>query len=88
MIIERTQKDLHNETIQLFQQIKPLLDKGESYHSACKLVRNTSTIGSTHAWYKRLLKYGESQGYPPAEYKRKKKTVCHYRQLMKLGEQQ
>lgn len=81
MIIERTTEDCHNETVDLFNQIKPLLDNGESYSSACKIVLGKTSIGAQLAWYKELIQYGESQGYHYTDHKRKKQTRCHWKEL-------
>ena len=85
MIIERTQEDCMNETINLFLLIKPLLDQGESYSSAVKQVHKTPSTNL--AWYKDLIKYGESQGYPYQDYMRKRKPHEHTYTKLKVVEQ-
>jgi hypothetical protein len=85
MIIERTTEDCLNETINLFLLIKPLLDQGESYSSAVKQVHKTPS--SNLAWYKDLIKYGESQGYPYQDYMRKRKPHEHTYTKLKVVEQ-
>ena len=81
MIIERTTEDCHNETVELFNRIQPLLDNGESYSSACKIVLGKTSIGTNLAWYQNLIKYGESQGYAYKDYFRKDNYVCLYKRL-------
>lgn len=81
-IIERTTEDLQQETIELFNEIKPLLDQGESYHSAIKKIKKLTSPNSKLGWYQRLIQYGETQGYPYKEYKRKKNYTCHWRHLL------
>ena len=85
MIIERTTEDCLNETINLFLLIKPLLDQGESYSSAVKQVHKTPSTNL--AWYKDLIKYGESQGYPYQDYMRKRKPHEHTYTKLKVVEQ-
>ena len=66
-IIERTQKDIENETKELFEQCKPYLDKGYGFYRAVSTVKglpNTNNFGN-QAWYKRFRDYAVSQGYKP-----------------------
>ena len=63
-------------TQKLFEQVKPLLEKGFSYSGA---VRKLKGLPKNHnfanmAWYKELLEYGESQGYPRKNHIRSKKN--------------
>ena len=84
MIIERTDEDCLNETINLFLLIKPLLDDGESYSSAVKKVHKTASTNL--AWYRDLIKYGETQGYPYEKYMRKRKPHEHTYTKLKVKE--
>ncbi len=61
MIIESSQEDIHNETIELFLKMKPYLNEGDSFTKALKKVgKNPSTKAG---WYKRIHQYVLSQGY-------------------------
>ncbi len=66
-VIERTSDDLDKETKELFQQCKPLLDKGTGFYSAIRQVKglNKSSNFGNSSWYKRFRAYAESQGYKP-----------------------
>ena len=66
-VIERTDKDIDNETRELFLACKPYLDEGKGFYEACRIVRNipeTSAFGN-RSWYKRFREYAKSQGYKP-----------------------
>ena len=75
-IIETSTEERYMETKQLFNEIKPLLDKGYSYASALKKVgRLKSNQGVKHvAWGRDVIEYGESQGYKYNDYARCKKV--------------
>ena len=76
-IIERTERDVERETIELFEACKPYLDKGYGFHHAVRIVKGiskTTGLGS-QAWYKRFRKYAISQGYEPPKRGRKPKHV-------------
>lgn len=72
-IIERTSKDLQDETIELFNECKPLIDEGYSMTHAIRTVKNLRPgNGFTDtAWYKRFKEYAATQGYHP-QLRRKK----------------
>lgn len=65
-IVSQSTKERNKETKELFNQIKPLLDKGMIYSKAIKIVKGLPEDYSLtrRAWYHDLLNYGESQGYP------------------------
>ena len=66
-VIERTTQDIENETRELFEECKPLLDEGYGFYEAIRTVKKlspSSNIGHL-AWYKRFRAYAESQGYKP-----------------------
>ena len=68
-IISQTTKEREEETIELFNEIKPLLDKGYSYSLAVRTVKNIPTIYvSNYKWFKEVVKYGETQGYRYGDY--------------------
>lgn len=80
-VIEQTTKDRNNETKELFEKIKPLLDQGYSYMTACVMVgrckKSLRNQYYNYAWFKDLKRYGESQGYPYCRYKgRRRGGVC------------
>jgi hypothetical protein len=64
-VIERTTSDLEQETIDLYNACKPLLDEGMPIEKAVKQVRGirqSSNIGN-NAWYRRFRDYAVEQGY-------------------------
>lgn len=61
MIIESSEKDIQNETIELFNQMKPYLDNGDTFTTALKKVGRYSN--SRAGWYKRIHEYVLNQGY-------------------------
>ena len=66
-VITQTTSERNEETRQLFEQIKPLLDDGYGYMSALvhigKVPDKTRNSYYRQAWFQDLRKYGESQGY-------------------------
>lgn len=63
-VIERSDKDMDNETIQLFQQIKPLIDNGYSICNAVKTVKGINSVNTHLGWYQRVRQHCIEQGYP------------------------
>lgn len=66
-VIERSSDDVDQETRELFEACKPLLDEGKGFYEACRIVRDipeTSCFGN-RSWYKRFREYAKSQGYKP-----------------------
>ena len=61
MIIERTDKDLENETRELFEKIKPYLDDGVSFTKA--LINVGKGRNTRSRWYKDIREYTIQQGY-------------------------
>ena len=70
IVIEQTTEERKQETKELFEQIKPLLDKGMIYSNAVRKVKGMpeNSSRSSQAWYKELIAYGETQGYPFDDY--------------------
>lgn len=69
IVIEQTTAEREQETIDLFNEIRPLLDSGYSYHSALrKIGKMHQKWNNDAAWLRDLRKYGETQGYPFDEY--------------------
>lgn len=60
MIIERSTKDEHDETVALYNQCKPYLDKGLSMTAALKIIGRAT---GKQRWYRELMEYAVSQGY-------------------------
>ena len=71
-VIEQTTAERQEETKQLFEQIKPLLDEGYSYMTACIMVgrcnKETRTVHYSRSWFSDLKEYGKSQGYDYKDY--------------------
>ena len=70
-VIQQTTAEREQETKDLWEQIKPLLDQGMIYSAAAKKVKKipgASFNRYQQAWYKDLIAYGESQGYPYDDY--------------------
>ena len=72
-VIEQSTAERNEETKQLFEQIKPLLDKGHTYMSACIEIGRVP-LKSRHryytmAWFRELKEYGATQGYPYRMYR-------------------
>ena len=67
-VISQSTSERNEETRQLFEKIRPLLDDGYSYMTACvKVGRCEDHLKHQYyhyGWFKDLKAYGESQGYP------------------------
>lgn len=65
-VISQTTQERENETIDLFNNIKPLLDDGYSYISALRKLGRITDKGRVfqRGWFKDLIRYGGTQGYP------------------------
>ena len=73
-VIEQTTAERRAETRELFNSIRPYLDNGHSYRSALNQIgriKNMSGGYYTQAWFRELIEYGGTQGYPYPEYKGK-----------------
>ena len=71
-VIEQSSKEREEETRQLFETIRPLLDNGYSYMGALvkigRVPREVRSPYYSHSWYRDLKEYGESQGYNYRKY--------------------
>ena len=71
-VISQTTEERQEETRQLFEKIKPLLDEGYSYMTACIMVGKANKKLRhryySYGWFKDLKAYGETQGYPYHKY--------------------
>ena len=67
-VIEQSTTERNEETKRLFETIKPLLDDGYGYMSACvKVGRCKAPLKNnyyTGGWFRDLKEYGEKMGYP------------------------
>lgn len=70
-VIEQTTEERKQETRELFNKIRPLLDNGIMYNKAVKQVKNLPPDYSCTqlAWFRDLIAYGETQGYAYKDYK-------------------
>lgn len=73
-VISQTTAERREETRQLFEQIKPLLDDGYTYSSALIKIGRTKKKNRVYqqAWFRELKEYGEQLGYPYHKYKGKR----------------
>lgn len=66
-VVERSTSDVDKETVELFEECKPYLDKGWGFYKTLRHVKNipeTSCFGNL-AWYRRFREYAATQGYYP-----------------------
>ena len=71
-VICQSTSEREKEIRDLFNEIKPLLDEGYSYHASVMKVKGITHKKYTLAnlsWYKWLVEYGETQGYPKLVYR-------------------
>lgn len=71
-VIQQSTEERKAETIQLFEKIKPLLDKGYSFNKALSEVTDLSVTNYRNGWFKDLINYAKTQGYDYHEYKWKR----------------
>ena len=71
-VISQSTAERKQETIDLFNQIKPYLDKGIGYMNACIQIGRCQKNLRNHyyqcGWFRDLKEYGASQGYPYHKY--------------------
>ena len=72
-IISQSTVERENETKDLFEEIKPLLDDGWIYSNAVKKVKGIDDKKLCfnryqQAWFRDLVDYGETQGYRWEDY--------------------
>lgn len=63
-VICKSSKERTKEIEELFEKMKPYLINGKSYSQALSIVKNTKTRYNHTRWFKELVEYGESQGFP------------------------
>lgn len=75
-VITQTTAERKQETIDLFEQIRPYLDQGMIYSQAIRIVKKLPPHANRHgqAWYRDLVEYGESQGYNYEDYSGKREV--------------
>lgn len=71
-IIQTTTAERKQETITLFEKIRPLLDKGYSFNKALNETTDLSATNPKKGWFKDLIDYAKTQGYDYYEYKWKR----------------
>jgi len=77
-VIEQTTEERNQETRTLFETIKPYLDEGYGYRAALNKagrIQNGSGGYYRQAWFRELITYGETQGYPYNQYKGRRRKV-------------
>lgn len=78
-VIEQGTEERKRETKELFESIRPLLDKGYSYMTACVMLGYCEDrLRHNHyskGWFHDLKEYGKSRGYPYARYSGRKRRV-------------
>ena len=62
-IIEQTTSEREQETRELFEKCRPLLDKGCGLYTAVKTVSDKKPTHTKNGWYRDLIDYAASQGY-------------------------
>ena len=72
-VVSQSTSERREETRQLFESIRPLLDDGYGYMSALIQIGRVTAVQAkngyyNHAWFRELKEYGESVGYPYNEY--------------------
>ena len=71
-VIQKTTAERKQETIALFEKIKPLLDEGYSFNKALTETTDLSVTNYRCGWFKDLIDYAKTQGYDYHEYKWKR----------------
>ena len=74
-VIELSTAEREQETKELFEAIRPLLDGGYTYNKALRKVKNLKSLNTNNAWYRDVIKYGEKMGYPKEKYSYKRRPV-------------
>lgn len=67
-VIQQSTAERKKETKELFELIKPYLDKGYSFNNAIHEVTGFRVRSVNRGWHKDLIEYGKSQGYDYNEY--------------------
>ena len=62
-VIEQTTAERKQETVDIFQKVKPYLDRGYSLRQAVLKVSDRNITNVKNGWYRDLIDYCESQGY-------------------------
>jgi hypothetical protein len=76
-VIEQSTSERKRETRELFESIRPLLDKGYSYMTACVMVgRCKDSLKNNYysnGWFRDLKEYGKKNGYHYKDFSGKKR---------------
>lgn len=67
-VITSSTDDRNKEIEELFNEMKPYLLEGKTYNQALSIVKNSSSTYSHTRWFKELVEYGESQGFPKSNF--------------------
>lgn len=67
-IIETTTAERKQETITLFEKVKPLLDNGCTFRKAVMIVTGKKVVHTRQSWYNDLIEYAKTQGYNYRDY--------------------
>ena len=62
-VIEQTTAERKQETRDIFQKVKPYLDRGYSLRQAVLRCTDRNITNVKNGWYRDLIEYCESQGY-------------------------
>ena len=62
-VIETSTEERKQETRDIFQQVKPYLDRGYSLRQAVLKVSDRNITNVKNGWYRDLIEYAEAQGY-------------------------
>ena len=68
-VIEQSTAERRQETIDLFNKVKPLVDDGWAFRQAVLHITGKTSIGTQkRGWYRDLCEYAKTQGYNPKDY--------------------
>ncbi|WP_405286592.1 hypothetical protein [Methanobrevibacter sp.] len=71
-VIEQNTNERNQQTIQLFQKIKPYLDEGHSFTRALTIC-GYKVYNYKSGWFKHLIDYAKTQGYDYNEMRGRRK---------------
>ena len=72
-VIETSTAERNQQTKDLFEKVKILLEEGWPFNKAVLHVTGRQSIGTqTRGWYRDLKEYSISQGYDPKDYEWKR----------------
>lgn len=73
-VISQSTSERRDEVRRNFEKIRPYLDEGLNYALACEKVGLVTSHRNAYVfkWFKELIEYGKSQGYPYREFSGKR----------------